>query len=53
MPANARLTQVKEAADRLTELAAEGGDLDKLQRLVDEGNENAADLLSELIRKIK
>jgi hypothetical protein len=46
-------SRVKEAADRLTELAAEGGDLDTLQRMVDEGNENAADRLSELIRKIK
>jgi predicted nuclease with TOPRIM domain len=38
----------EEAADRLTELAAERGDLDELRRLVDNGNENAADRLTEL-----
>jgi predicted nuclease with TOPRIM domain len=41
------------AAERLTELAAERGDLEELQRLSDEGYENAADRLSELIRNIK
>jgi hypothetical protein len=40
-------------ADRLAELAAERGDLEQLQWLVDEGNESAASLLSELIRNIK
>ena len=36
------------AADRLAELAAERGDLEQLQRLVDDGNDNAADRLAQL-----
>jgi hypothetical protein len=43
----------EEAADRLTELAAERGDLEELQHLMYEGNEKADVLLSELIRNIK
>jgi hypothetical protein len=42
----------EESADRLTELAADRGDLEELQRLSDEGNEKAQGLLSELIRNI-
>jgi hypothetical protein len=42
----------EEAADRLTELAADRGDLEELQRLSEEGSEKAQGLLSELIRNI-
>lgn len=41
------MTATRKAADRLAELAAKRGDLEELQRLVDEGNENAADRLAE------
>ena len=39
----------EEAADRLAVLAAERGDLETLSRLVDEGSDVAAKLLSETI----
>jgi hypothetical protein len=42
-----------EAALRLTELAAQRGDLDELRRLADEGNEEAEARLTELIRDMK
>ena len=41
------------APDRLADLAAQRGDADELQRLVDEGNEVAADKLTKLIPDAK